>query len=176
MGVALGALAVDRLFLQSGATTPSGAAADTGAAHASVLPAPAVEDGLRTPTLAQRLRDLAGKDHLTFDHVADAFRPVHAEPAHQEPIVQKAVEAPMDARAVFSKQHRLSGVFKLGEEVRVTIDGELRKVGESVDGWLIECADPMANPPRVVMARDGQSFEFELGKPRREASAGTRAR
>ncbi len=178
-GVALAGLAVDRLCLQEGSTGPASAAA---------LVVPSIEMGTGTPrtvltkavrasepldvspqqledegSLARRLSRVAEQEKASGPAI-DAFtmaptwviRTAEAEkPA--------AVKVPDAADPVkFAAVHQLTVLMQgTGRSGLAVIDGSPRRVGDVVDGWVVESLSARA----AVMRHGSSRVELKLPDP-----------
>lgn len=171
LGLGLGALAVDRLFLASSASGP--ADAEAAAAYAvtpSKLPAAAAASllhdaaGGSPDTIARRLREHAQAMRLQPDTSRDAFCPSPAwvSPPARGPAVVAPAGTPASGLGAFVQAHRLEAVMgggAGGEETGIAIiDGQAYRVGQVIDGMqLVE-----VRQRSVVLRSAAGSVELSL--------------
>ncbi|MBL7140608.1 MAG: hypothetical protein ISS74_06830 [Planctomycetes bacterium] len=147
LGLALAALAVDRVFLASGTSGPK-------AAGASSLPAPDSADAAgasqdkktlpaadRPPTLAARLESAAEQFALAPTEMRDGFS--IAETWLAELQVPTAAHPPgpaepqPSAAEAFAGRHTLTSVILTSQGGSAVIDGKVVPLGQAVDGFTL---------------------------------------
>ena len=170
LGLAVAALAVDRLLLDSSPMQPDEAAASAisqyglaepvaDTASLEKLEPPALLEP--TGTLTDRLEDLAKARHLDGQSVRDAFRPpeawLPAEPKQQAPKPRDEV----DRRAKeFARQHKLTATAISATGGMAIIDGQCVTVGNELDGFRLVSVDRVS----ACLIADGARVKLGLAE------------
>jgi len=165
LGLALAGLAVDRLFLGSGATGPAQASA---AAEAfAVDPASeALEVELIdaeeepepfTSALAGRLEAFARNAGHEVGDLPDVFEP--SPSWRSAPSSEGADTArPASAAETFRANHRLTAVMLSDSNPGAVVDGEFLRIGRELDGFVLRSVSERT----AVFEADGEQAELTL--------------
>jgi hypothetical protein len=160
LGLALAAIAVDRLFLGSTATGPAPAAAEAIAVHQTPGPAPAepAVGSVRDLSLAQRVdQAAAGIDPESAKSVflpPEALRLPEEKPATTQAAPQPAIPAGPKEQPKF----RLTGIMNLGAGPAAMINGKSLRQGDMLEGWTLESL----SRDRAVLKRGANQIELSL--------------
>ena len=178
--VAVLGLLVDRLFLSSPGTGPGVAAADAPApapASSAVVgtsPTVAVQaDAPRSDStsVAQLLESIRQPGELASADVADAFRPSSAWKSTQGLADIKAPEElPRRTGEEFAREHSLSGVMRSDDGGYAVINGQVVRLGQTVDGFELSAMSDNAvvmasGAVRVVLKLEGSSAQVDAEQP-----------
>jgi hypothetical protein len=152
LGLALVALAVDRLVLSSGTLSPKSAAAAPSLApdvsRGSVVataskPHPRLTAGASDtapptrPALTERLEAVAKAYGCEPECTREAFLPPDAWRVQPQEPPPPPEPVPIDLAAEFVKKHRLTSILVGGSTSRAIIDGRVMAVGTEIDGFRL---------------------------------------
>ena len=161
------ALLVDRVFLDSGQTTPNAATAEVleapplaGAAPAEPAPVAPVSPApipSQDESVAARLQAAIGAKVVDPSSVRDAFCPAPAwiaEPKAATPVVE-----PVESRAErFQRSHHLQAVMVGDLGSYAIIDGRCVFVGQMLDGFKLVCVGQAS----ATLAAEGARVTLKL--------------
>jgi hypothetical protein len=165
LGVALTGLAVDRVFLGSGATGP--AAASAAAEAYAVDPS---SDGIEleitdadaqpvslTSALAGRLEEFARSGGQEPGDLPDVFEP---SVSWQGASVSDGAVAsrPLNASEAFQAAHRLNAVMLSNSNPGAVVDGEFLRIGQGLDGFVLTSV----NERSAVFEGENEQAELAL--------------
>ncbi|MFP4144453.1 MAG: hypothetical protein ACLFV3_04860 [Phycisphaeraceae bacterium] len=167
LSLGLGALMLDRVVLNAGASGPKSATA-SGASYAvpeeaetPAEPSPKVDTAATpaadasAPALARRLAEVASQERADPTRTRDAFNP--AAPWNAAPEAQRPDPAE-EALRQFAGRHRLTAVMPGGEDPVAVVDGQLLRPGEKLDGLRLVAIAPGS----ATFERDGGQVRLEL--------------
>lgn len=146
LGLAVGALVLDRVVLGTRLTGPAGASAY------SLDP----DDPLHTPTpapsagrsLASRIDEAARANHLDAGEAIDAFSPLRSGPA---------ASASASPESEFNAAHRITAVMVKPSGAAI-IDGRCIRVGESIDGYVLR----QVGSDQIQLEHEGRSLTVDV--------------
>lgn len=165
LGVALAGLAVDRVFLGSGATGPAeaSAAAEEYAVDpfSDVLEVELVEAADEaeplTSALAGRLEEFARSDQRDTGDLPDIFEPSaswRGMPSSDGAVASR----PASPAEAFQAAHRLNAVMLSDSKPGAVVDGQFLTIGQDLDGFVLTSV----NERSAVFKAENEQAELAL--------------
>lgn len=151
--VALVAVVAERVFVRPRGG-PRAASADSPEEVVEAVPSADDQPGAESPSVAQRLRDLAGGEEPNLAALRNPF----SLPASWSPRTVQGSAAVPDAAARFVRTHQLTAVVMDGPRSGALIDNRFLVPGQVIDGFrLVSVADRSA-----VFEGQGRQVTLEL--------------
>jgi hypothetical protein len=169
LGLAVLALAADRLWIGSGETSPRPAAASSAPVATALAPAaptgsaPAagnVSAATGRASVADRLKQLAAGKNLDADGVKEAFAPAESwmvQVAAPPAVAEEAAPKPSDPVESFADTHKLTSVLISGSGGIAMVNGKMLRMGQEIEGYRL-----VGLAPGSATFRSGSGTEVQL--------------